>query len=223
MDKLKYNLGEINYTGKFPTVLKWCNTDQPKNADPNWKTPIDYKLNSYGFRDDEFSKNENSIICIGGSQSFGVGVALEQTWPYLLGKMLGKKTYNLSIPAGSMDSIYRILSQWLPEITPWIVCIIQPPSARRELFTLSDHHNIGIWSDNMFHMFIESENEVDLNISRNKDAIKTLHNNVFFQTELALDTLARDQLHMGVRCHKWYAEHMKFRIENNLTGDYKII
>jgi hypothetical protein len=222
MDKLKYNLGEINYTGKFPTVLKWCNTDQPKNAHPDWKTPIDYRFNKYGFRDEEFVEDKNSIICIGGSQSFGVGVALEDTWSIVLGNLLGRKTYNLSIPAGSMDAIYRVLSQWLPVIKPFAVCVVEPPSARRELFTLLSHHNIGVWADEQYHMLIESEDEVDLNISRNKDAIKHLHNNVFFQTEFVLDTLARDRLHIGTKSHKWYAEHMKYRIEHSLIGDYKI-
>ena len=222
MDKLKYNLGEINYTGKFPVVLDWCNTDQPKNADPNWDTSIDYRFNSYGFRDEEFKRDECSIVCVGGSQSFGVGVALENTWPYLLGQLLGIKTYNLSIPAGSMDSVYRVLSQWLPEIDPLAVCVVEPPQARRELFTLTGHHNVGVWADKKYHLMIESETEVDLNISRNKDAINSLHDNVFFQTEFIEDTLARDQLHFGNKSHKWYAEHMKFRFENNLTGDYEI-
>ena len=223
MDKLKYNLGEINYTGKFPTVLEWCNTDQPKNADPTWVTPIDYRFNSYGFRDEEFKKDKQSIVCIGGSQSFGVGVALENTWPYLMGQLLGIKTYNLSIPAGSMDAVYRVLSQWLPEIDPLAVCVVEPPHARRELFTLVNHHNVGVWADAEYHMLIESEDEVDLNISRNKDAIQHLHDNVFFQTEMVLDTLARDQSHIGDKSHKWYAEHMTFRFENSLIGDYKIL
>ena len=222
MDKLKYNLGEINYTGEFPTVLKWCNTDQPKNAHPNWETQIEYKFNKYGFRDEEFVEDENSIVCIGGSQSFGVGVALEDTWSVVLGNLLGRKTYNLSIPAGSMDAIYRVLSQWLPVIKPFAVCVVEPPSARRELFTLSAHHNIGVWADEQYHMLIESEDEVDLNISRNKDAIKHLHNNVFFQTEVVVDALARDQRHMGTKCHTWYAEHMQYRIERSLIGDYTI-
>ena len=216
MDRLKYNLGEIGYDGEFPIVLKWCNTDKPENSDPNWKVPIDYRFNSYGFRDEEFVKDESSIVCIGGSQSFGVGVALEDTWPYLLGKLLDKKTYNLSIPAGSMDAIYRILSQWLPEINPYAVCIVKPPSARRELFTLHAHQNIGPWADEEYHMFIESKDEVNLNISRNMDAIKTLHDNIFFQTELMRDSLARDKQHMGIKSHNWYANDMKYRIENNL-------
>jgi len=221
MDKLKYNLGEIDYTGKFPVVLDWCNTDQPDNADPNWETPIDYRFNSYGFRDEEFERDEHSIVCIGGSQSFGVGVALEDTWPYLLGKLLNTKTYNLSVPAGSMDAIYRVLSQWLPEINPMAVCVVEPPHARRELFTLSGHTNIGIWADEKYHMMIESKDEVNLNIDRNKAAINFLHDNVFFQNEVIVDTLARDKLHMGIKSHRWYADHMKFRIEAGNRGDLR--
>ena len=86
---------EHNYGNYANRTLNYIGTDQVnaiKNAKENIKwhnsgwqddTKIEYRLNSHGFRADEFDFSER-IICLGDSRTFGVGLHAWQTWPYLL-------------------------------------------------------------------------------------------------------------------------------------------
>lgn len=55
---------------------------------------IEYNLNSYGYRCNEFDNQE--ILILGCSQTEGYGLPLELTWPYLLSKKMNKDYINLA-------------------------------------------------------------------------------------------------------------------------------
>lgn len=55
---------------------------------------IEYNLNSYGYRCDEFKNQE--ILVLGCSQTEGHGLPLELTWPYLLSKKINKDYISLA-------------------------------------------------------------------------------------------------------------------------------
>lgn len=55
---------------------------------------IDYILNSYGYRCDEFKNQE--ILVLGCSQTEGHGLPIELTWPYLVSKKINKEYISLA-------------------------------------------------------------------------------------------------------------------------------
>lgn len=55
---------------------------------------IDYSLNSYGYRCDEFKDQE--ILTLGCSQTEGHGLPIDLTWPYLISKKMNKEYISLA-------------------------------------------------------------------------------------------------------------------------------
>jgi hypothetical protein len=103
-------------------ILNWCATDIPENFELNpnkdfWKNlNIEYIIeHDSPFRVDFFQKlkfrnnNYKKIGCFGCSCTFGVGLPLHCTWPYLLNKSLGRDyTYkNFGDNGASVDDIVR--------------------------------------------------------------------------------------------------------------------
>ena len=56
--------------------------------------PINYKLNSQGYRCDEF--NNQKILTLGCSHTEGHGMPIELTWPYLISEKMNKDYVNLA-------------------------------------------------------------------------------------------------------------------------------
>jgi len=83
------------------------NYDKNINADM-----IEYKINRYGFRCDNFNKKiKTDILFAGCSETFGQGGSLEQAWPFMLNKHLNINNYfNLGLPgAGYQQIIHNCL------------------------------------------------------------------------------------------------------------------
>jgi len=102
----------------YPKCIEYTESDIPERWSKQWahKGALDsqfytnetnktftYNLNSQGYREQEWNQIDwnDSIICLGCSHMFGVGVELEQTIPYKLSKKINVKCINLGIPGGS--------------------------------------------------------------------------------------------------------------------------
>lgn len=57
--------------------------------------PIEYKTNSLAYRSEEFDNQE--ILTLGCSQTYGVGLPVELTWPHMLSQITNKKYINLAL------------------------------------------------------------------------------------------------------------------------------
>lgn len=55
---------------------------------------IEYKLNSYGYRCNEF--NDQEVLILGCSHTEGHGLPIESTWPHILSKKMNKDYINLA-------------------------------------------------------------------------------------------------------------------------------
>lgn len=111
----------------------------------NYPYDIEYKCNSRGFRGSEWSTDVNqlkqSIWCIGDSFTFGVGVAYEHTWPYVL----EQKTNTTAINVG----MHGVGNTWLVEQALYIINEISPKTVvlhwtythRRKVFLWEYVHN----------------------------------------------------------------------------------
>jgi len=98
---------------------------------------IQYKINSNGFRCDEFESDSDCLVALGCSFTVGIGLPENQTWPWLLGQFLNLKVYNLAWGGNSADACFRMAQYWIPKLKPRLVCMLTPPAGRIELLTAS--------------------------------------------------------------------------------------
>lgn len=95
----------------------WINhtEDYYPNEDPNPK--FNYVWNNYGFRslyhEDYHLDDANDIWCFGCSVTAGIGVAVEQTWPYLIQQNTSRNVKNFGVGGAGEMTCHRLLSNWL--------------------------------------------------------------------------------------------------------------
>lgn len=226
----------------LPHTLDWYPSDtkvqlekQPTEHKDYWNNqpPIKYDLNAYGHRCEEISENRNSIMFLGCSMTFGLGMHKEKTWPVLVADALGKTEYNLGVPAGSMDSAYRLYKEWQPVAKSSITIVAVPPHYRCEKIIDNEvgnlYQNIGQWSiandvregnkDRAQRHLEEELNDSSMYVSFNKnsDAIKQVSaetdSKLFFVDYVKLGKIVigkkgRDGIHPGEQWHKNVAENV---------------
>jgi hypothetical protein len=101
-----------------------------EKADENRKYPV----NSKGFRGPEFGKVD--LLAAGCSQTFGMGVDEDQTWPHLAAKSLGFSYANLGIPGTSNQKIVESIILYVKEYGPPKAICVNFPSLYRFRFAL---------------------------------------------------------------------------------------
>lgn len=83
-----------------------------------WATkPIEYSVNSLGYRMQEFNEIDwsNYLAVFGCSFTAGTGLPLEDTWSYRISKSLGLDLVNAAIPGGGNDTILINLTRLLKQ------------------------------------------------------------------------------------------------------------
>lgn len=140
------------------TILDWYPTDDEETFNKqsehfkkywNEQKKIEYSLNSYGHREVEIPLEEDreSVICLGCSNTFGVGHHVDDIWPTIVSNNIGLKRINLSIAGSSMDTAFRMYSSWQPIIKSKMTCVLIPPNFRYEL---GGYAHIGNWTAKKF-------------------------------------------------------------------------
>jgi len=105
-------------------TLKWLPTDTEESfqqlvqneeyreyfRSKGWLEPdaITYRINSEGFRSEEFDPQETSMISLGCSYTIGIGLPEQATWSYLVAQALGLKNYNLAWAGTSADTCFML-------------------------------------------------------------------------------------------------------------------
>jgi hypothetical protein len=221
--------------------LNWFNADSEEKYTLNYKNRyldleinewIDnhfiYKFNSHGFRSEEFS-DEPTIMTLGCSNTFGVGLPVDKIWPELLAKELNMKCFNMGICGGSLDGAFRMCHGYIDIVKPKIVVLLEPPPNRMELFNVNSMPpcNIGTWNinspgendpiENFAKLWLSSDYNDYFNREKNILAIKQMciERNIKFVyessdklyptnppgSELKSGMLARDLMHAGIFGH----------------------
>ncbi|CAB4129079.1 hypothetical protein UFOVP112_177 [uncultured Caudovirales phage] len=98
-----------------------------------------YYYNNLGYRSNidytvDLLKDKRIILCLGDSDTFGVGVEYEEIWPTLIQQQTNSVVLNISVPGISNDGITRIGVQTIQTLSNQIdaVLIHYPPMSLRE-------------------------------------------------------------------------------------------
>lgn len=96
-----------------------------------------YLLNSYGFRSPEYS-SKNKLLALGCSQTMGMGVPEEGTWPNLLAKSLGITYSKVAYGGWSIQTIVMNAFAYFKEFGhPEMLCLLLPDPNRIKLVGVS--------------------------------------------------------------------------------------
>ena len=147
-----------------------------------------YKINSDGFRGKDF--NDVSVIALGCSITFGIGVHEEDSWPSILGQKLNKSVANISKPAAGPDTLFRFASYYIPKLKPSVVIYCEPPPYRFEVLKSDTSDKKGLFAAYRFgpgqlteqelaiqKAWIKNELNFELNYYKNMLAIEKLCDN----------------------------------------------
>lgn len=150
--KIEYYLGkdkfkDIYFKTEFPHAYQDIKNKEftvdfkSKTINLNrWYKDIPFTINNLGYRSDidytvDNLKGKKIILCLGCTDTFGIHLNNEETWPYLLKSMYPDHlVLNCGIIGASADTISRMLIKTLNinELDIDAVCIFWPHNNRRE-------------------------------------------------------------------------------------------
>lgn len=101
---------------------------------------VTYQFNSLGYRGDEPDPTKETIVVVGGSATFGIGVNVEDSWPYKF-KELYEKEHNCEVNLlnfshynASNETIARRILAQLTELRPALLIADYQQISFKELF-----------------------------------------------------------------------------------------
>lgn len=235
-------------------VIEWYPTDTEENfrelmknhdyaayfISRGWDKPgsILYRLNSQGFRGDEFDSEQPNLVALGDSFSFGIGLPQEDTWPELVGKKLGLRVHNLSIPGCSADRCFALAEYWLPILRPQKVFMLTPCRGRLDVILENGHHEtvmpsdvydgrLGLDQGLYYKKWVANEQNSWVNLRRNEAAVAGLCASLnievcVFRADEAFSRsreeigFARDCMHAGPLGHEILADNLM-----GIRSDYR--
>jgi hypothetical protein len=128
-----------------------------KKKDSNWKyrtAPVQYTLNSQGYRTDEFEDInwQESVVIFGCSMAFGIGVTDCETVSSILSKIIDRPVINMAISASSIDyNLHNaiVLRSGYPK--PKAVVDVWTGYDRTIMYKETQLMYLGPWSTQDFH------------------------------------------------------------------------
>jgi hypothetical protein len=128
--------------------------------------PIDYDVNSKGFRSIEFINNPD-VITSGCSQSFGVGLPYKYIWPNLLDESGSLKVVNISYPGTSTQTIVEDIFRYINEYgNPKYIRILVPDFIRFKFLKALDTNYYIEFSQGHFGDFLNTSVDLDQSLSK---------------------------------------------------------
>lgn len=189
---------------------------------------IIYSYNSHGYRCEEFN-GTHGFLAIGCSFTEGVGLKVEQSWPYILSNMLDESVWNLGVSGASPDTCLRILEYYIRHLSVRGVFIQYPSKERLELKVIDKWLVSSPTSaeNAAYKNWISAAENIEFNLIRNIFAIRYVCKNynvplVELHQEQALAMIsdrARDintvsKGHPGPSSNKNFAEYFYKQLVN---------
>ncbi len=140
-------------------TFQWFGTDCPENynaASGYDEKHVRYDFNWDGYRCDPLEKSD--VLALGCSYTFGTGIALTDTWSWLLAQQLRTPHINLAYQGGSFSYFERTLLKCLDTIQPKYVVLLYPYNWR---FELHNGNGLFVWTASGVHsgLFTGKERE----------------------------------------------------------------
>jgi hypothetical protein len=163
-----------NFDGNYSYTSNWLLSDDEATYNQFGnkkysKIDISYHINENGFRisNRNYIELENIIACFGCSNTFGIGIKWEETWPYLLNQKLGDNflVKNYGVSGASNDMIARLICNYLSKHKPKAICCFFPEIFRIELIESERNYMIN-FADHFYKMLVVDKKYKELNITR---------------------------------------------------------
>lgn len=175
--------------------VKWVPSDTEEHynnnlADPHFKelllinnwigNEFTYDFNLFGFRSPELisaDDGKESVLFLGCSHTFGIGLPLENTYPYIVSKDLNINYWNLAVPGSSLDTAFRLASYWIDVLKPTYVVLGKTEETRVEMHSPND--------DNCWHWNVTNKKNVPIDSieDADKDAIIRWYQNYYIHSK----------------------------------------
>ena len=140
--------------------IDWASSDSPAEFEKNlkhmpsdWKyrtQSVTYKVNASGYRTEEWNDIDwkNSIVILGCSCTFGVGLSEHETISSVLCKLTGRQVINLGVPGGSNELILHNASMLFERFgTPYGVVVNWTTTDRMRYFQRHTVVDVGPWDE----------------------------------------------------------------------------
>jgi len=110
------------------------------------------------------------IACFGCSQTYGVGLEINQTWPYYLSKETNSKVKNFGIGGSNLNEQTAFIDYYIKNYNAKLILLLMPHSMRRQVYEQGQIENVTS-SDKRNKEFIfhgEEHSIINLSCSMNK-------------------------------------------------------
>jgi len=198
------------------------------NMKPDMSNQIRYKLNNYGYRDREWTDSDlnDSIWCVGHSDTLGMGVLDTETYCHKLGLLSNTPTINLGIAGASYDTFSRIIGSGLKKYKPRAIIIQSTTHGRKEYITetfqqlvlpnftkdMLPHDDVWKHSD---HVTEEYDCERNINLIQyacKANDVKLIMFDIPNRWDLIKQYPAADNLHIGRYIHDQISQYLYQKI-----------
>ena len=206
---------------------------------------IDYHITVQGFRHDgtqpDYTAQKGGVLWLGDSNTFGTGVPIEETMPYMTHYMnsitRGYRYINFGLPGFGIDTYYRVLRYYIEQVKPNYVIMTNPwISTRTEVYNepfqrwdvVTVQQDDPYWENRLQHLF--NDTACMIRWTKCLDAIKWLchsNNAIFLCPEDSKSEqvkgfrhmgiqgdFARDLMHPGIKNNQYNAEVMNRVIDD---------
>jgi hypothetical protein len=170
-----------NFIIKPGSSYDFYTADNPEYNKSKYDPDITYRLNSRGFRSDNFNKDNvsDSILVAGCSNTFGLGLPYDIIWGNLLSKKTNSKDfYNLGVVAGSIPVIVNNCFSFIEEFgKPKAIFILFPSIDRGTVFqdfSTDDSYNKRFMIRTSMNHTSDSPHDQQNNVYQKLSLIKTL-------------------------------------------------
>lgn len=190
---------------------------------------INYKINSYGYRDCEYEDSyKEIIISLGMSSTFGLGVKSELVYSSILANQVNIPVLNFGIPGASSDTVARMASCLVPYFKHLNCKVLLgwPYKNRREIFLDESKSSINFQNEPPIKNFVKLLDDTanDYNLEKNQLLLRSLcvansvdyfeiPKELYTTNALAIDK-ASDGWHPGALWHStvadWFLSEISF-------------
>jgi|TARA_A100001388_G_scaffold102684_1_gene74865 hypothetical protein len=123
------------------------------------------------------------IACFGCSQTYGVFLDHNETWPYFLGKELGLNVKNFGIPGSNYNEMTAFMEYYVKNYKAKTILALFPHSFRRQSIDNGKIEHIGAVDERNKHLIFHGEEHSIVNLSMCFPAwLESVHDNIMVST-----------------------------------------